>query len=379
MRVPRLVPGGRSGSGRGSTGVHSHPTSPGDAPGQATPLTDRSFVIDNAVYYGGKRIASPPTLADTYALLDRQVGRAWIGLLRPTEEQFGAVAEEFGLHELAAEDAVQAHQRPKLERYEDTLFVVLRPARYDDALEEVLFGEVHVFVGPDFVVTVRHGEAPELEGVRKRLEADPELLALGPEAVLYAVLDKVVDGYEPVVRGLEKDIDEIEVEVFRGDPQVSKRIYELSREVIEFQRATKPLNGVLGALAAGFQKYGVEGELQRYLRDVQDHVVQVIERLEEMRQLLQNILATNATLVQQQQNDEMKALTEASYDQNEEIKKVSAWAAILFAPTLIGTVYGMNFVTIPELNWAFGYPFALGLMGVVCVVLYLVFRKRGWL
>ena len=377
MRVPRLVPGSRSGSGRGSTGVHAHQTPTDD--GTLRPDAARSHVIDNAVYYGGKRIASPPTLADTYALLDRQVGMAWIGLLRPTEEQFAELAAEFGLHELAAEDAVQAHQRPKLERYGDTLFVVLRPARYDDALEEVLFGEVHVFVGPDFVVTVRHGEAPELEGVRKRLEADPELLALGPEAVLYAVLDKVVDGYEPVVRGLEKDIDEIEVEVFRGDPQVSKRIYELSREVIEFQRATKPLTGVLGALAAGFQKYGVEGELQRYLRDVQDHVLQVIERLEEMRQLLQNILATNATLVQQQQNDEMKALTEASYDQNEEIKKVSAWAAILFAPTLIGTVYGMNFAQIPELNWAFGYPFALGMMAIVCVVLYLVFRKRGWL
>ena len=302
---------------------------------------------------------------------------AWIGLLRPTEEQFATVAAEFNLHELAAEDAVQAHQRPKLERYGDTLFVVLRPARYDDAWEEVLFGEVHVFVGEDFVVTVRHGEAPELEGVRARLEREPKMLSLGPEAVLYTVMDRIVDGYEPVVAGLEKDIDEIEVEVFRGDPKVSKRIYELSREVIEFQRATKPLTGMLGSLAAGLQKNSAEAELQRYLRDVQDHVLLVVERLEEMRQLLQNILATNAILVQQQQNDEMKGLTEASYDQNEEIKKVSAWAAILFAPTLIGTVYGMNFDAIPELHWAFGYPFALAMMVIVCLVLYLVFRKRG--
>ena len=229
------------------------------------------------------------------------------------------------------------------------------------------------------MVTVRHGEAPDLDGVRRRLEDDPEMLARGPEAVLYAVLDRVVDGYEPVVVGLEKDVDEIEVEVFRGDAAVSKRIYEVTREVIEFQRATKPLLGVLTSLSSGSTSFGGDAELQRYLRDVQDHVLQVVERTEELRLLLQNILATNATLVQQQQNDEMRALTEASYDQNEEIKKVSAWAAILFAPTLIGTVYGMNFDAIPELHWAFGYPFAIGMMAMVCVVLYVVFHKRGWL
>jgi magnesium transporter len=215
--------------------------------------------------------------------------------------------------------------------------------------------------------------------VRRRLEASPEMLARGPEAVLYAILDEVVDGYGPVVAGLENDIDEIEIQVFGGDPGVSRRIYELSREVIDFQRAARPLAGVLEGLSGGFAKYGVDEELQRYLRDVNDHLTQVVERVDGLRQLLQNILTVNATLVAQQQNDEMRSLTEASYNQNEEVKKISSWAAILFAPTLIGTVYGMNFVHMPELGWVFGYPFALTLMALVCGVLYLVFRRRDWL
>jgi magnesium transporter len=289
------------------------------------------------------------------------------------------VAAEFKLHELAVEDAITAHQRPKLERYGDTLFCVLRAARYVDPAEEVAFSELHVFTGPDFVITVRHGEAPDLATVRRRMEASPQMLARGPEAVLYAILDEVVDGYGPVVAGLENDIDEIEIEVFGGDPRVSRRIYELSREVIEFQRAARPLAGVLDGLSGGFAKYGVDEELQRYLRDVSDHLTQVVERVDGLRQLLQNILTVNATLVAQQQNEEMRSLTEASYNQNEEVKKISAWAAILFAPTLIGTVYGMNFEDMPELRWAGGYPFALGLMAAVCGVLYVVFTRRDWL
>jgi len=229
------------------------------------------------------------------------------------------------------------------------------------------------------VITVRHGEAPALGEVRRRLEADPELLMLGPEAILYAIMDRVVDGYAPVVRGLENDIDEIEVEVFSGNPGVSRRIYELSREVIEFQRAIKPLTGMLGNLIAGFEKYKVDPELQRYLRDVQDHAIQVNERVGGFRELLQNILSVNLTLVSLQQNEEVKNLTEASIDQNEEVKKISAWAAILFAPTLIGTVYGMNFDNMPELHWTLGYPFALLLMLLVSVTLYTIFKRHGWL
>jgi magnesium transporter len=337
-------------------------------------------LVDSAIYVDGDRIASPTSLSETYeSLREQEHGLAWIGLYRPNEQQVGSLASEFGLHELAVEDAIVAHQRPKLERYDDTLFVVLRAARYLDEAEEVEFGELHVFVGPDFVITVRHSEAPNLSGVRRRMESNPDLLCRGPEAVLYAILDKVVDGYAPVVAGLENDIDEIETEVFSGDPRVSRRIYELSREVIEFQRATHPLVGVLTALEGGFDKYGIDEELRRYLRDVSDHLIQVVERVDGFRQLLRDMLTVNATLVAQEQNEEMKLLTQASHAQNEEVKKISAWAAILFAPTLIGTVYGMNFADMPELSWAWGYPFALLLMGLVCAGLYAVFKRRDWL
>jgi magnesium transporter len=337
------------------------------------------MIVDNAVYVDGRRVVEPRSLRETYEALRQERGVAWIGLYRPTEEEFSSVAEEFDLHELAVEDALEAHQRPKLERYGQTLFVVLRPARYLDAPEEVEFGEIHVFVGEDFVITVRHGEAPALGEVRRRLEADPDLLIRGPEAILYAIMDRVVDGYAPVVSGLENDIDEIEVEVFSGNAGVSRRTYELSREVIEFQRAVKPLTGMLSALIAGFEKYKVDPELQRYLRDVQDHAIQVNERVAGFRELLQNILSVNLTLVSLQQNEEVKALTEASIVQNNEVKKISAWAAILFAPTLVGTVYGMNFANMPELSWAFGYPFALAMMFVVSAGLFLIFKARGWL
>src|ERR671921_58801 len=337
------------------------------------------MIVDNAVYVDGRRTIEPSTLRETYEAVRDQHGLAWIGLYRPTEEEFTSVAEEFGLHELAVEDAIQAHQRPKLERYGNTLFVVLRPARYLDAPEEVKFGEIPVFVGEDFFITVRPGEAPALSEVRKRLEADTELLRRGPEAILYAIMDRVVDGYAPVVRGLENDINEIETEVFSGNPGVSRRTYELSREVIEFQRAVKPLSGMLASLIAGFEKYKVNPELQRYLRDVQDHAIEVTERVAGFKDLLQNILSVNLTLVGLQQNEEVKNLTEASIEQNNEVKKISAWAAILFAPTLVGTVYGMNFDHMPELHWAAGYPFALALMVMVSVTLYVVFKRRGWL
>jgi magnesium transporter len=337
-------------------------------------------VIDSAIYENGVRTASPTSVAEAADLLREQPGSmAWIGLFRPPAAQLTSVAELFGLHELALEDAIVAHQRPKLERYGDTLFLVLRAARYLDEIEEVEFGEIHVFVGANFVITVRHSLAPDLAAVRRRMETDPEFLSLGPEAVLYAILDRVVDGYAPVVAGLQKDIDEIEVEVYRGDPKVSRRIYELSREVVDFQRSTRPLLAVLSGLEAGFEKYHTDEELQRYLRDVADHATTVVERVDAFRQILTDILTLNATLVNQAQNEEIKRLTEQGFTQNEEVKRISAWAAILFAPTLIGTVYGMNFKAMPELDWAFGYPFALLLMLVVSVSLYLVFRARGWL
>jgi magnesium transporter len=344
------------------------------------PAAVEQSVVDAAIYLDGRRVESPPTVAELSRHLREQPrAMAWIGLYRPAEAQLLQLAEEFGLHEVAVEDAIVAHQRPKLERYGETLFAVLRAARYKDDVEEVEFGEIHVFLGPNFVLTVRHSDAPDLGRVRHRMEDDAELLARGPEAVLYAILDSVVDGYAPVVAGLQKDIDEIETQVFRGDPKVSRRIYELSQEVIEFQRAARPTLSLLDNLVAGFGKYGTDEELQRYLRDVADHLTIVAERVDGFRQMLGDILTVNATLVGQQQNEEIKRLTEASFAQNEEVKRISAWAAILFAPTLIGTVYGMNFQDIPELSWSLGYPFALALMFIVSASLFLIFKARGWL
>ena len=337
------------------------------------------MLVNNAVYVDGRRSAEPRNLEETYEVLRDRRGMAWIGLYRPDVAEIRSLAREFDLHELAVEDAVSAHQRPKLERYGTTLFTVLRPARYLDAVEEVEFGELHVFTGEDFVVTIRHAETPDLSQVRKRLEQSPALLRLGPEAVLYAILDQVVDEYGPVVAGLENDIDEIEDQLFKGDPAVSRRIYELSREVIEFQRATHPLLEVLAALETGFDKYHVDLELQRSLRDVSDHALRVVERADAFRALLQNALTVHTTLVSQQQNDEMRSLTEASLAQNEEVKKISAWAAILFAPTLVGTIYGMNFEHMPELHWFYGYPAAVALMFVTSGTLYLIFKRRRWL
>jgi len=337
-------------------------------------------IVDAALYRDGIRVDVPESVAEMADLLLSQPETiGWIGMYRPSETQFVPVAEEFGLHELAVEDAIVAHQRPKIERYGETLFVVLRAATYLDDVEEVEFGEIHVFIGPNFVITVRHSKTPDLSAVRQRMEADPELLAMGPEAVLYAILDSVVDGYAPVVAGVQKDIDEIEIQVFRGDPAVSRRIYELSGEVVEFQRATRPLLTIVDRLAAGFDKYGTKEELQSYLRDVADHATTAAERVAGFRQNLSDILALNATLVSQAQNEEIKRLTVTSLEQNEEVKRISAWAAILFAPTLIGTIYGMNFVNMPFLHSDLGFWLSLVLMFAVSGGLWVIFRRRGWL
>ena len=327
------------------------------------------MIVDRAIYRDGQRTNGAHALEELGEACRAGSGVAWIGLHRPSAEEFAAVAREFGLHELAVEDAVHAHQRPKLERYGDTLFCVLRPARYIDETEDVEFSEVHVFAGPGFVVTVRHGEAPNLGAVRSALETRPDLLRRGPVAILHAILDRVVDDYAPVAAGVGNDVDEIEDEVFGGHPDVSRRIYALSRHVIAFQRAVKPLAPMLARLMA---EPDIGDEEARYLRDVQDHALRIQEQVDAFRALLEQILSVNLTL-------ETKALAEASNAQNEEVKKISAWAAILFAPTLVGTIYGMNFRYMPELEWRLGYPFALALMLLVCVTLHRVFRGRGWI
>ncbi|MBT1002839.1 magnesium/cobalt transporter CorA [Paenarthrobacter sp. DKR-5] len=329
-------------------------------------------IINNAVYVDGIRTVDPANLEQTYETLASRGGMAWIGLYRPSPQEMASVAAEFGLHELAVEDAISAHQRPKMERYGENLFTVLRPARYMDQEEVVEFGELHVFTGPDFVVTVRHAESPSVSGVRAHLESHPEMLRLGPEAVLYSILDRVVDDYGPVVAGLENDIDEIEDQLFSGEHEVSRRIYELSREVIEFQRAVHPLTEMIESLYRGFEKYHVDIELQRYLRNVEDHVIRIISKADAFRELLQNALLVDSTLTTARQN-------ETTLLQNEQVKRISAWAAIFFAPTFVASVYGMNFDVMPELHFAFGYPMALGLMLLLSLIMYVIFKRKDWL
>lgn len=327
------------------------------------------MIVDRAIYRDGQRVAEPQGLSEMAASCSAKGGIAWIGLYRPSREEFAAVASEFRLHELAVDDAVNAHQRPKLERYGETLFCVLRPARYVDDTETVEFGEVHVFAGPQFVITVRHSEPPDLSDVRRKLEGRPDLLRRGSVAILHAIMDRVVDDYGPVVAGVENDIDEIEDDVFDPGSDASRRIYDLTREVILFQRAAKPLVPMLARL---MEDPGVDEEERRYLRDVQDHALRVQEQADGFRQLLQNILNVNLTL-------ETKTLNEISNRQNEEVKKISAWAAILFAPSVVGTIYGMNFHNMPELHWHYGYAYALALMIGVSAMLYFVFKRRGWI
>ncbi len=336
-------------------------------------------VVDNAVYVEGYRVDSPPTLDQTYELQKRRKGLAWIGLYRPSDTMIQSVAHEFDLHHLMVEDAIVAHQRPKLERYGTTLFTVLRPARYLDDEEEVEFGELHVITGADFVVTIRHAERPDLARVRHRLEKSPTLLCQGPEAILYSIIDQVVDEYSPVVAGLENDIDEIEQQLFDGDPTVSQRIYLLMGEVMDFQRAVKPLVAMMDNLARGFEKYRVDIELQRNLRDVQDHVLRIVDQVDGFRILLQNALSVDATLTAQRQNEETKRLTQTSLEQGEQMKRVSSWAAILFAPSLIAGIYGMNFTHMAILDWRFGYPASIVMMFALALILYVVFRRKGWL
>jgi magnesium transporter len=322
------------------------------------------MIVDSAVYVDGKRVVVPDSLEGIYETYREKDGFAWIGLYEPTRDEFDSVAGEFGLHPLAVRDALRAHQRPKVERYGETLFVVIKAARYVEEKEVVEFGEVHAFVGPDFVVTVRYGETNELQEVRRSLEGRPDLLRKGPYAVLYAIMDRTVDDYVPVVDGLANDIDEIEVEVFENQPDVSRRIYELSREVIRFHQATQPLAGTLESLTQE-ETSDIDREVRRYLRDVQDRVLRVTDQAQGFRELLQNILSVNLTL--------------ASVSQNDQVKKISAWAAILIVPTLITGIYGMNFDFMPELHWIYGYPVVLLLMLTISLILYWGFKRRGWL
>ncbi len=325
----------------------------------------RLVIVDYALYEHGRRRADQLPLEEMVTACRAPDTFVWIGLYEPTEQEFEAIRREFDLHELAVEDAIHAHQRPKLETYGEMVFVVLKTARYVDAEEVVEFGEILIFLGQDYVITVRHGQASSLHGVREGLEADPKHLRHGPGAVLHAIVDRVVDGYGPAIAGLEEDVDEVESEVFssgRGNP--AKRIYKLKREVLEFNRAATPLLEPVNRLARG--DFGIVPEQVRaYFRDVEDHLRRVREQLEGYRDLLTSVLEAN--------------LAQVTVRQNEDIQTISAIVAILAVPTMIAAIYGMNFEHMPELGWTFGYPLVLTVMAATCFALYRYFRRIGWL
>jgi magnesium transporter len=322
-------------------------------------------IVDLAVYKDGKREGDVSFDQAFEACRDPRA-LVWIGLSEPTDEEFDAVRREFELHELAVEDAMKGHQLPKLEVYgEDQLFLVLKTARYfePDTLE---FGEILIFVGAQYVVSVRHGEASPLHDVRLALEERPEMLRHGTGAVLHAIVDKVVDDYTPVLTNLDIDITELEAQAFGDEPapHLTERIYRLKRQVISLHRGLAPLQEPLGRLTDGRYPQ-VDDEMRPYFRDVYDHLVRDVQVADQFRELLTSILEAN--------------LTQVSVRQNEEMRKISAWAAIITVPTLIAGIYGMNFRNMPELRWHVGYYGALLLMLSTCVGLYAYFRHIKWL
>jgi magnesium transporter len=322
------------------------------------------MIVDCAVYEAGRRRPGELPILHACEASRQDNAFVWIGLYEPTEEEFEAVRREFELHELAVEDAIHAHQRPKLEVYGETLFVVLKPARYHEPDSSVELGEILIFIGDDFIITVRHGEAA-LHDVRLRTEQRPDLLECGPGAALYAIVDWIVDNYQPVVAELDRDVEMVEREVFSSEPtNTAERIYELKREVLALHAAVAPLAEPLDRLARGRHEL-IHETLRAYFRDVHDHLLRVIDQVEGGRDLLTSVLAAN--------------MTQVTVRQNEDMRKISAWAAIILAPTLIAGLYGMNFRHMPELKWRFGYPLALGVIVVVCLVLYRYFRRIGWL
>ncbi|GAA2903280.1 MULTISPECIES: magnesium and cobalt transport protein CorA [Streptomyces] len=335
-------------------------------------------VVDCAIYRDGRRIETetPLTPHEAVRLVRRDGGFVWIGLHEPTEAEFSGIASEFGLHPLAVEDAVQAHQRPKLERYDDSLFTVFKTIHYvehdllDANSEVVESGEVMCFTGRDFFITVRHGGQGSLRALRHRLQDDPELLAKGPSAVLHAIADHVVDGYIAVADAVQDDIDEVETEVFspgrKGSPRGSDagRIYQLKREVLEFKRAVSPLLRPMQLLSERPMRL-IDPDIQKYFRDVADHLARVQEQVIGFDELLNSILQAN--------------LAQASVAQNEDMRKITSWAAIIAVPTMVCGVYGMNFDHMPELHWRYGYPVIMGITVVICLGIHRTLKRNGWL
>jgi magnesium transporter len=322
-------------------------------------------IVDCSVYDNGVRREGTLAIEEALEAARSPDAFVWIGLLEPTEDEFEAVINEFDLHPLAVEDAVHAHQRPKLESYGETLFIVLKPARYTDPEEIVTLTEIMLFLGDRFLITVRHGESPILSDVRRTMEADPSSMKWGPLGALHAIVDRVVDDYAIVVRSLNTDIDEIERQVFSDERKNhAQRIYRLKVEAVEFRQAVIGLDDPLDALATG-KVTEADPVLLHYFRNVHDHLLRVAQRVEAIDNLLNSALTAN--------------LAQLGVRQNEDMRRISAWVAIIAVPTMIAGIYGMNFEHMPELGWALGYPFALVLMVVLCVGLYVMFRRRNWL
>jgi len=322
-------------------------------------------IVDCAIYENGIRRDGHVDLEHAYDGRHEPGRFVWIGLYEPTEEEFATLQREFKLHPLAVEDAIHAHQRPKLEIYDEMVFMVLKTARYVDPTEVIELGEVLVFLGEDFVITVRHGEASSLAGVRETLDADPKRLKHGPSSALHAILDKVVDDYQPAIAGLETDIDEVEEELFSGERvNPAERIYRLQREVLGFRRATAPLVEPIDKMARGHYLQ-IHPEVRDYFRDVNDPLIRVRDQLDAMHDLLSSSLAAN--------------LAQVAVRQNDDVRKISAWVAIAAIPTAIAGIYGMNFDHMPELRWELGYPAVLLLILAICTMLYFRFRRSGWL
>lgn len=335
-------------------------------------------LIDTGVYVDGVRGAQGLSPAEAIGLARERNGFAWIGLRDTDAEELGGVQQLLDLSPLAVRECLHGHQRGKLQRFGEMTFIVLHPTRYHDEREEVSVTEADIFVGADYIVTVQDDDSVDVGEVRERLEAHPEVLERGPYAVVWAMFEWVVAGTHGVLQGVENDIDEIEEQLFSNDADVSRRIFALQREVITLQHATAPMVDILERMqklviaATGRPDAPAFAEVESRARLVAD-------RVDGFRRTLESALSVHATLVEQENNEAMRKMTEFGLEQNEQVKKVSGWAAILFAPTLVGTVYGMNFDIMPELHWAWGYPAALGLMVATSVTLYLVFRGRGWL
>ncbi len=323
------------------------------------------MIVDCAIYDEGVRRDGQVDLEHAYDVRHEPGKFVWIGLYEPTEDEFDSLRREFGLHPLAVEDAIHAHQRPKLESYDEMVFLVLKTARYVDPAEVIELGELLVFLGHDYVITVRHGQASSLAPVREALERDPERLRHGPGAVLHGILDRVVDDYVPAIEGLENDIEEVEEELFSGSrTNPAERIYRLQREVLGFRKATAPLVDPLERLASGDHEQ-IHPEIRDYFRDVNDHLMRTRDQLDAMRDLLSGSLQAN--------------LAQVSVRQNEDIRRISAWVAIIAVPTAIAGIYGMNFDHMPELDWQLGYPAVLVGMLIICTGLYGYFKRSGWL